>query len=210
MQREAGSSDKGLRANPQKLTTGVTSLAGDSPLQKLPPGLPTRKISLIILMLPGSHPSSAFPLPESELAQVGHGRHHSQCPWPSSPRFWLSHQLPAPRGAGPICVLFQRRLVQIHFGPFVNTGASLPLPNCLTGSLTLATHQRHQEGLGNYYGLLPEALMRLGQDTTQTLAFLNVQPRLRISALESEHNLEAETAHSKSWEVEPGNPGRTY
>lgn len=41
--------------------------------------------------------------PRSELAQVGHGGLHSQCPCPSVHRFWLSHQLQASGGQAPMC-----------------------------------------------------------------------------------------------------------
>lgn len=130
--KEAGSSDKGLRANPQKLTTGVTSLAEGTLPSKTASRTPTRKISLIILMLPGSHPSSAFQHPNLNWHRLDTAGIIPSVPGPlrPGPGFLINYQ---PLEGRPHLRPFPERLVQIHFGPFVNTGASLPLPSCLTG-----------------------------------------------------------------------------
>lgn len=153
------------------MTIGVTSLAEGTLPSKTASRTPSRKISLIILMLPGSHPSSAFQHPNLNWHRLDTVGIIPSVPGPLCPGsgFLINYQPPEGRplsvsssrasSANPCCPLCQ------HWG----LSASVQLPH---RSLTLATHQRHLGGLGNYYGLLPEALMRLGQDTTQTLAFL--------------------------------------
>ena len=121
-------------------------------------------------MPPGSHPSSAFQHPNlnwHRLDTVGSIPSVPGLLCPGS-GFLINYQ---PLEGRPHHASFSRassanplRPLCQHWG----LSASAQLPH---RSSTLATHQRHLEGLGNYYGLLPEALMRLGQDTAQTLAF---------------------------------------
>lgn len=83
-------------------------------------------------MPPGSHPSSAFQHPNlnwHRLDTVGIIPSVPGLLCPGS-GFLINYQ---PLEGRPHLRPFPERLVQIHFGPFVNTGASLPLPSCLTG-----------------------------------------------------------------------------